>query len=58
MGCRGIWSNMFPGFLLLLSCASTTSERCPKRFFFSTIDEMLMRLYYLYEKSPKVSRAK
>ena len=29
-----------------------------KHTFFSTIDEMPMRLYYLYEKSPKNSRAR
>ena len=27
-----------------------------KHTFFSKIDEMLMRLYYLYEKSPKICR--
>ena len=29
-----------------------------KHTFFSTIDEMPMRLYYLYEKSPKNCRAR
>ena len=45
-----------PGLKCLVPCMELSLKDALKSTLFSSIDEMLLRVYFLYEKSPKKFR--
>ncbi len=56
-GLRGLLKNEFPWIFVFWCLAHRLELDALKSTSFSTIDDLLLRMYYIYEKSPKECRA-